>query len=512
MSVESTKRIARNTLLLYGRMLVMMLVTLYTSRKVLEILGPSDNNIYAVVGSFVALFWFLNTAMASATQRFLNVELEKGGPESVNRVFSMSVNIHIGIALIVLVIGEILGPWAVNQWLTIPPDRVAAAHWVYQFSLLTSCFNIVRVPYNAMIVANEKMSMYAMLTVAEAVLRLAVVLLLLILAGDKLILFSALTCGVVFSMTLIFRWYCRRKFDTCHYRFTRERTLMKQMVSFSGWSLLGSGANAASQHGINLLFNIVARGDMLNLAIEKATQVSNAVYSFVLNFQTAFNPQIMKSYAADDTGYFRYLIFRSSKYSYFLLLVIAIPVILCAPTLIGLWLPPDKTPAITATFVQLLMGFLLIDAISGPLWTAVQATGKIRGYQILMSSLIFLSLPLAYLVLRLGFPPQSALAVRIGVNFITYAARIVYLRRHLAFPAGHYVREVMLVALAVTALSFPVPLLVSRSMDGFWGLVVVTAVSCLWTGGIIFTVGMKRSERGFVLDWLRNRLKRKTER
>ncbi len=505
MSVEKTTLIARNTLLLYGRMVVQMLVTMYASRIVLEVLGIGDNDIYVTVGSFVALFWFLNTAMASATQRFMNVEMERGDSGSVERVFSMSVNIHVCIALLVLLLGETVGLWFVNSKLVIAPERMAAAGWVYQLSLLTSCFNIVRVPYNASIVAHERMSMYALLTMAEAVLRLGAVWALVYMPGDKLVEYAALTAGVVLLMTLIYRWYCRRKFTTCNYSFCGDRALMRRMVGFSGWSLLGSGANAASQHGINLLFNILL-GPGLNVAMGKATEIGHAVNAFVINFQTAFTPQIVKSYAAGDTRYYRYLIFRASKYSYFLLLMIAVPVVLCARPLVGTWL--TVVPPHTVEFVQLLMCFLLVDAISGPLWSAVSATGRIGRYQIVMSSLIFMSLPLAWAVLKLGWPPESALVVRVGVNIVVFIARMIYAGRNLDFPMWLYVRQVVLTALAVTVLAVPVPWLVSRSADGIGGMALTTFVSVVWTGAVIVTAGMSRKERKFFVEGIKKRVRR----
>ncbi len=504
-SEQHTRRIARNTLQLYGRMVAMMLVTLWASREVLSVLGEDDNNTYAVVGSFVALFWFLNTAMASATQRFLNVEVEKGGG-SVNKVFSTSVNIHLLIAVVVFVVGEAVGPWFVETKLNIPEDRMQAAHWVFQFSLLTSCFNIVRVPYNAMIVAAERMSMYALLTVAEAVLRLGAVLVLVLLPGDKLVLYAALTALVVLGMTLIFRWYCRRKFVECRYCRPRDRALAVRMMKFSGWNLLGSGANAASLHGVNLLFNIVASSSPLNVAMEKASQISHAVNSFVLNFQTAFNPRIMKSYATGDETYFRYLIFRASKYSYFLLLLIALPFTVCAGPLVEWWLAPNEVPEHTVNFARLLMCFLLVDALAGPLWSAVQATGRIRNYQIVMSSVILLSLPLAWVFLKLGYPPEAALCARIAVNIVCFAVRVGYLGRRMAFPVGRYLRDVVAVAAAVTVLSAPVPWLVFRAAEGVAAVILTAAASCAWTCVVIFVVGMGGKERRFILDRLRRRM------
>lgn len=476
-----------------------MLVTLWASREVLSILGADDNNTYAVVGSFVALFMFLNTAMASATQRFLNVEAEKGG-ESANKVFSTSVNIHLLIASVVLVLGEAVGPWFVETRLTIPEGRMQAAQWVFQFSLLTACFNIVRVPYNAMIVAAERMSMYALLTVVEAVLRLGAVLVLVLLPGDKLVLYAVLMAAVVLGMTVIYRWYCRRKFVECRYCRPRDRELALRMIKFSGWNLLGSGANAASQHGVNLLFNIMVHATRLNVAMEKALQISNAVYAFVLNFQTAFNPRIMKSYAEGDEKYFRYLIFRASKYSYFLLLFIALPFAVCAGPLIEWWLPSGEVPEHTVNFARLLMCSLLVDALAGPLWSAVQATGRIRNYQIAISSVTLLSLPLAWVLLKMGYAPEMALVARITVNVVCLGVRIGYLWRRMVFPVGRYLRDVVAVVIVVTVLAMPVPWLVFRAVDGFGGVVLTAAASCVWTGVVIFTVGMRSKERSFVME------------
>lgn len=494
--MNHTERIAKNTSLLYGRMAVMMLVSLWAGNKVLGVLGVEDNNVYATAGSFVALFWFLNTAMASATQRFLNVEIERGGA-SVRSVFSTALTIHVGIALLVMVLGETVGLWFVRTRLVWPPERFEAAVWVYHLALLTSCFNIVRVPYNAMIVASERMSVYALLTIAEAAGRLGAIFVLMVLPGDKLILYGVLIAAVVLGMTLIFRWECRRRFAECRWQRPRDGVLARRMIGFSGWSLLGSGASAASQHGVNVLFNIMVHGGLLNVAMEKASQIGNAAYAFVLNFQTAFNPQMMKSWAAGDTGYFRYLIFRASKYSYFLLLIIALPFVVCAEPLIGFWLAPNAVPGHTVQFARLLMCFLLIDALSGPLWSAVQATGRIRNYQILMSSLILLSLPIAWLLLRLGWAPEWALGVRVAVNVVCLGARVWYLKRHMAFPAGRYLMSVVGVVLGVTVLSAAVPWLLLRWEVSPWLAALAAAV---WTLAVVFAVGMRRTERKFIID------------
>ncbi len=484
-SAEHTRRIAHNTLLLYGRMIVTTLVSLYASRQVLLVLGIDDNNTYALVGSFVAMFSFLNTAMASATQKFLNIERTR-------KVFSTSIEIHTAIAIVFLILGETVGLWFVHNELVIPSERIDAALWAYHFAILTACLNIVRVPYNAMIVAAERMSMYAFLTIAEAVLRLGAVLILTLLAGDKLVLFGALSCGVVGLVTLIFGWYCRREFRECRYERPRDRELMRRMIGFSGWSLLGSGANVAANHGVSLLFNIVVRGGALNVAMEKASQIGNAAYALVLNFQTAFTPRMMKSWAKGEDEYFKYLIFRASKYSYFLLFLITLPFGICADELVELWFAPMPPPEHTANFARLLMCFLLIDALSGPLWSAVQATGRIRNYQITMSAIMLSSLPLAWIVIHAGCAPEMALAVRVFINIICFGVRLGYLGRNMAFPVGRYLCDVVLRIVGVTMLSLPV----AWFFDGWAGAGISVAV-CL---AAIFFVGMERTERRFLLE------------
>lgn len=493
----NTHRIARNTLLLYGRMAVMMVVAIWAGSKVLEVLGVEDNNIYALVGSFIALFGFLNNAMAAATQRFLNVEMEGGA--NVRQVFSTSLMIHAVIAATVLVLGETVGLWFVNEKLVLPPERMTAALWVYHLSLLTAAFNIVRVPYNAIIVASERMSMYALLTIAEAVLRLATVFTLIIIPGDKLIAYGILMCVVVLAVTLVYRWYCVRKFPECRWQRPQSGDLARRMIGFSGWSLLGSGAVATQQQGTNILFNIMVSTSPLNVAIEKASNLSTAVYSFVSSFQTAFAPAMMKSWAGGDEGYFQYLIFRASKYSYYLLLILSLPFIVCAEPLIGLWLAPTTVPAHTVSFAQLLMVNMLIDALAGPLWSAVQATGRIRGYQIMISSLILITLPLSWLCLRLGMAPESALVVRIAVNAVCLTSRAIYMRRRMAFPAGRYFVAVVAVVVGVTALAGVVPWLLVRWSVSLWWAAAAAAV---WTPVVIYAVGMRRSERNYLTQMI----------
>lgn len=493
-NTKNNHRIAKNTFLLYIRMLLTMGVSLYTSRVVLNTLGVVDFGIYNIVGGIVVLFSFLNAAMSSATQRFLSFELGKGAIDGAKQVFSMSMTAHISIVFLVIVLAETIGLWFLNTQLEIPEERMIAANWVYQFSILTFCIQIIRVPYNASLIAYEKLSFYAYFSIIEVVLKLLIVFLLLYFGWDKLKLYAALTCGVMLVTLIIYKLYCNRVFTICYYSYFWDALLYKKLMIFSGWSLFGASANVGAQQGLNILLNIFW-GVAVNAAMGIADQVSSAAYGFVSNFQTAFNPQIIKSYASDDRTYFMSLIFRASKLSYFLLFLLSLPVLICTDLILEIWL--HIVPEYAASFCRLIIVFLLIDALSAPLWMSVQATGKIRNYQLLMGSLILLNFPLAYIFLKLGFSPESVLFVRVAINLLTLFARIFYLRSRIELPAKRYINEVVLVVALVTLLALPLPLIINHYMSNYSGLIVTTITAMLSTGLCVYVVGLKKNERDF---------------
>ena len=504
LSSENNKRIAKNTMLLYIRMLFTMAVTLYTSRIILNALGVSDFGIYNIVGGVVVLFSFLKNALTSATQRFLNFELGKKDFEQLRKVFCVSINVHVSIAVIVLVLAETVGLWFLNTQLNVPLERMNAANWVYQFTIITFMLSIIQVPYNASIIAHESMSFYAYVSIVEVSLKLAVVFLLQYLGYDKLKLYSVLIAAVAFIILVVYKIYCTRKFASCRYSFIQDTSLYKQLLSFSGWSLFGSVANISAQQGANIMLNILW-GVTINAAMGIANQVSGAIYGFVGNFQTAFSPQIIKSYASDDRTYFMNLIFQSSKFSYYLLLLLSVPLLISTDFILQIWL--HTVPAYTTVFCRLIIVFLLIDALSAPLWLSVQATGNIRNYQILMGSLILLNLPLAYLFLKWGYPPQSVLIVRVMVNLLVYLVRIFYLRTRIDLPARRYIREVILVVSLVTVLALPLPLIVNHYTAHWTGLIATTLMAVLSIGVCIYAVGLKKNERKLLNGFVLNKLK-----
>lgn len=504
-TIGNNKRIARNTLLLYVRMFVMMFTALFTSRIVLQVLGETDYGIYNIIGGVVVLFSFLNSALLSATQRFLNFYLGKKDEETTHKVFCMSMNSYIILSLIFIVLGETIGLWFVNTQLNIPAERMYAAHWVYQFSLITFIVNLIRVPYNATIIAYERMDFYAYLSLGEVILKLLVVYLLYITIYDKLILYALLYLLVPVIITWIYKVYCNRSFKISHYKRFWNKDMFRQLFSFSGWSLFGSLANLAASQGLNILVNIFY-GVTVNTALGIANQVSNNVYNFISNFQMAFNPQIVKSYAAGETEHLYNLMFSASKMSYFLLLVIALPVALNIDLILDLWLV--NVPLYTNIFTQLILGFFLIEALSSPLWMFVQATGKIKHYQILMGALIFLNFPLIYLALKLNLPVYYVWVIRIIVNILVFLVRCIYMQTKYHFPIKQYFLKVIVPVITVTIVTIPFSLLVKNLIVGYW---IRFIISCFFSIGftllIIYRLGLNSKEKFFVLETIRKRIR-----
>lgn len=494
--VSSNQRIAKNTLLLYLRMFVTMIISLYTSRIVLQVLGVDDFGIYNVVGGLIVLFSFLNGAMASATQRFLNVELGKGDITCVKRVFSMSMTCYIIIILIIIFLAETVGLWFLEKQMNIPADRIHAAFWVYQLSLLTFCVNILKVPYNASIIAFEKMSFYAYISIIEAGLKLVIVWLLLISSFDKLISYTFLILLISIIVFIVYKFYCNQKFEVCSYYFFWDVNLCKSLLGFSAWSLFGSLSNLLSSQGINLLLNIFC-GVAMNAAMGIANQVNAVVFNFVSNFQTAFSPQIMKLYSSNEKSRFMKLIFQTSKFSYYLMFILAVPVVLNMQYLLTLWLV--DVPSYTVSFCQITIITFLIDAISGPLWMSIQATGNIRNYQIILGAISLLNLPISYCLLKLGADPVNVLVVRLVLNIAIFVVRLFLLKFYIYFPIRLYVKKVIWVSLKVSVLSIPIPIFIKILIEQNLLSLVFSSV-CSFASVIIcvYFIGLSVDERHYV--------------
>ena len=486
--------------MLYIRMFLTMAVSLYTSRVVLQVLGVEDFGIYNVVGGIVVLFTFVNNAMVSSTQRFLNYELGRKDLEATARVFSASVTIHWGIVLLTLILSETVGLWFILNYIQYPKERELAIIIAYQFAILSTCINMIRTPYNAAIIAYEQMSFYAYISIIEAISRLLIVFLLLFANFDRLIFYSFLMFAVIGIVTFAYYSYCKSHFSTCRYTFHWEKDLYKRLVEFSGWNMFGGVANMGASQGLNILLNMFF-GVTVNAAMGIANQVQSAVYSFVGNFQTAFNPQIVKSYASGDRDYFINLIVRTSKYSYFLLFTISLPLYICCEEVLSLWL--GKVPAYTVSFCRLMILFSLLDAMQGPLWVSVQATGKIRDYQILMSVIILLNLPLSYLFLKQGYSPEVVLDIRCLLNFLILFVRLWYLRHLYNFPVWRYLQEVIFRIVCVTVISFGMISRLSMDVLPIVKILVVIFISIIGNLFLIYIMGLDKKERQLIIEQIK---------
>jgi O-antigen/teichoic acid export membrane protein len=504
---ENNKRIAKNTGVLYLRTLITIPVSLYTSRIILGILGIEDYGIYNTVATIVIFFSFINTAMSAGTQRFLNYELGRNDLPAAKRVFGMSMTIYIIFALAVVALLETVGLWFLNARLNIPAERMEAANWVYQFSILSFCIQMIRIPYEATVIAHERMSFFAYLSIADVLLKLSVALLLLVSGGDKLIVYAALNVAVVALLLFVYKAYCSHRFDIARYRWLWDVSLFRKMASFSGWTFCSAAANMGVQQGTNIFLNLFY-GVALNAAMGVVSQASNAIYHFVYSFQTAFYPSIIKSYAAGNKAYFEDLLFKTSKYSYFLLFIISLPMLLCCDFVMDVWLSADRVPQYAADLCRLTLISMLIESAASPFWIAIQATGKIRGYQLLTSSLMLLNLPLMYLALWVGMSPLSVLVVRILVDVLLFFARLVYVERQLSVSVRNYLLQVVIRLLAVTLAAASLSWLVHVRWDGWPGLFVTTATSIASVSVAIYLFGLRSGERTTIIHSLQQFVKR----
>ncbi len=496
MSTESNKRIAKNTAMLYIRMLLTMAVSLYTSRIVLNTLGVEDFGIYNVVGGFVTMFGFLNSAMASATQRFLSFEIGRNDNIQLRNVFSMSVNIHFIIAFVILIFAETVGLWFVNTQLTIPTERMIAARWVYQFSILALMVNMVSVPYDAIIIAQERMKVFAWISIIQVSLKLLIVFMLVWFGFDKLKLYAVLIFGVALIIRLIYGFYCSRNFKETKFRWFWDKALYNILMSYAGWNLWGNFAGVTIGQGINVLLNIFF-GPVVNAARGIAYQVQGAVNGFVQNFQMAMNPQIIKSFASDDIKYMHQLIYQGAKYSFFLLFALSLPILLETEIILKLWL--KIVPEYTVIFTQLVIVNVLIDCISGPLMTAAQASGKIKLYQGMVGGLLILILPISYLFLNLGFPPQVTLYVNICISIIALYARLKIVSPLVNLSIFEYIKNVVLKVLPVAMISVIIPCIILHYVpQGTHRLLIVGSSAVISVLATIYTFGLSHSERQFI--------------
>ena len=503
MSSINTKRIAKNTLLLYIRMLLLLVVSLYTSRVILKVLGIDDYGIYNLIAGFVTFLTFITNSLVSAMQRYFNVALGKNDLQNYRDVFSMSINILALFSCLILILGETVGLWFVMNHLNIPLDRYNASLWVYQFSLLTFVANTLRTPFHASIIAHERMSFYAYISLVEVFLRLGMVFLLMILPGDNLIMYSIIYLFVIVLVNAIYMIYCSKNFHECSYKFKRDKSLFKDLVNFSGWTLMGQASVVVKNQGeaifINRFFSVAA-----NAAMGVATQVASALEMFVSNFQTAFNPQLIQSYASKDFDNHKKLLFRASKFSYYLLLIMLIPIVTNIDFILDLWLA--EVPEYTNYFITFILISYLFNAISTPFVTSLFATGAIKYYHISLCVTFFVGLIMVYLALFFGAKPYSVSVVAIFIQLVMLVFRLYFTHKHVGFSYKQFATDVLIPIMMVTTLSI-IPLFLLKDWPiNIWQMILTMMIEVVCIGLLILLVGMSRRERSYIINVVKQKI------
>lgn len=493
---DKTKRIAQNTLMLYVRMLFTMGVSLYTSRVVLEALGIEDFGIYNVVGGVVSLFSILSGSLSAAISRFITFELGKENQDRLRNIFSSAITIQLILGLLIALFAETIGGWFLNNKMNIPMERMVAANWLFQFSIITFVINLLSVPYNAALIAHERMTAFAYISVLEVVGKLLVVYLLQISPVDKLIFYAFLMCMVSLVVRFVYGVYCKRHFMECRYRFIWDTDLLKQMFNFAGWNFIGSSSAILRDQGGNILINLFF-GSAVNAARGIAIQVNSAVWGFANNFMTALNPQITKSYASGDYGYMMMLIYKGARLSFYMLLFLSLPLLVCTDYVLAVWL--TTVPDYTVVFVRLVLLFALSESISYPLITAMLATGRIRNYQLIVGGLQMMNLPISYVVLQIGGGAEMVFIVAIIISQCCLIARLFLLRGMIGLVARDYLKNVYLNVLFVSFSSAVFPIGLSLFLPKFfYGFIVLCLISWISSAVSIFYIGCNKEERLFV--------------
>lgn len=476
-----------------------MAVSLFTSRVILNTLGVEDYGINNVVGGIVTMFSVLSGSLSSSISRFITFELGKGNIERLKTIFSTGVNIQLGMSVLIIIIAEAVGIWFLNTKMNIPTDRMVAANWVFQCAILTFVLNLLSVPYNAAIIAHEKMSAFAYISVVEVTLKLIIVYMLMISPFDRLETYAVLLLLVGAVIRFIYGYYCKRHFEECTYHFVFDKPVLKEMTGFAGWNFLGNGAYMLNTQGVNILMNLYF-GVAVNAARGIATQVDAALKQFVNNFTTAVNPQITKSYAQGDLDYMHKLVCRSAKFSAFLMMFFAVPIILETNTILTIWL--KTVPDYAVIFLQWIIISSFMDTVlANSLVTSMFATGKIKRYQIIVTTVGCLVFPLSWIAFKLGFEPQVGYILYFIIYTILLFVRLYLLKDMVKLPVMMYIREVLYKLAPIIVVGFSIPGILILTMDAGWlRLILVCLLSVLVTAASEYFIGLSNKEKNFVAE------------
>jgi O-antigen/teichoic acid export membrane protein len=498
------KTIAKNTLFLYFRLIFKLLISLITSRIILDALGFNDFGLYNVVGGAVSMFAFLNHSMAAATQRFLNFEMGKGEKQQLKTVFSTSLFLHILIAIIILILAETIGLWFVNNKLQIAPDRMYAANWVFQLSAITLFVQILSLPFQASMIAHEKMSAFAYISIFEALLILLIAIGLDWTKSDKLIFYATLLFALAALISIIYMLYGLKKFEECKLKIKYDKTYFSEMLTYSGWNTISVFSVMLKQQGVDILLNLFF-GTVVNAARALAVRINNVVSGFVSNFMQAMNPQIVKNYAKGELTEMKKLIFFGSKFSFFLILFFALPILIETEAILALWL--KEVPEFTSVFTRLVLLTALIDSLNNTLLTGQSATGNIKRYHITLSSIGLLNLPISYVLLKYGGSPYIPLVITLIQSGINTSIRLSFLKKSIHLEVKEFINDVILRALIITIVASILPIVAHIYLNpNLITLLFVCGLASISVAVSFFLIGLRNYERQKVIQLLSGKI------
>ena len=488
-------------------MLFLMVISLYTSRVILKALGIEDYGIYNIVGGFVSMFSMISTSLAGAISRFITFSLAKDSSERIKEVFSTSIIIQIALCILLLIIAETVGIWFINNKMIIPTDRLFATNWVFQISVLTTMIQLISIPYNGLIIAHEKMSAFAFIGMYEGIIKLLIAFIIPFSTSDSLIMYAVLMCILSVSVRLLYGFYCKKHFAETKFKFVWDKALLRQMFGFAGWNFIGTTSGVLRSQGINILINLFC-GPAVNAARGIAMQVNNAVSGFSSNFTTAVRPQITKLYAVNNKAEYENLVIKSTKFTFYILMILCIPLILESDFIIHKWLV--EVPEYTIEFVCVILLLTMVDSFSTSLVTLLLATGKIKKYQILVGGIQLLNFPLAYVLLKLGFNPVSTVSSVILISFICLMTRLHLLKKMIQFPVSQFYVKVVLRCLVIFILCFAIIIPIKQliNVDGWGGFLFGLIISEAITLPFIYVLGFTQSERMFVINSIKKIVKK----
>lgn len=496
---SNSGRIVKNTVALYGRSLLVLAVSLYTSRVILQTLGVEDYGLYNVVGGVISMLGFLNSTMQATFQRYYNVAMGEGKEAEIKTLFRSSLTVQLVLSLLVVFLGETVGLWFLSNKLVIPEGRMEAAQILYQVTIVSFVISIFKGPFAALITAYERMSIYALFSIIETVLKLGIVFVVQIIPGDKLIYYSLFILLIHIVDISLYIIFCVRKLPTTSIGFNWDKGYLKKMLSFSAWSTVGTLAYTMKSQGLNIVLNLFF-GTVVNAARGVAYQVLNAINQFIHSFQTAFRPQLTKLYASGNYAATMQLYYSATKLSYYLIFTISLPILLETPFILHIWLG-DRVPEYAAVFTRVILLTAFVSAFANPTTAIAYATGKIKNFSIVVSFFNLMIVPVAWLFLKLGYGPTSAMLVSLVFTILVQIIRLIVVANMTVLKVGDYMLHVVLPVVVYSVLCLAASLALKLSLEKGWlRLLLILIVSVVSSLGFVWLIGLTKTEKQFVLS------------